>query len=144
MKFITLLLSIVTLALFSSCDQDEKLLTSPIDLLSDTYDNIPVKVNTTNSFTFTVSAKDFTYSTEDNLIFDADSLVYTLTLMNSKSSNSSVQLIDSAGNQIFNESLNTNKVIVNPNIKGVIPKKIIIDLINFSGQLTIVVAIDNS
>jgi hypothetical protein len=42
--------------------------------------------------------------------------------------------------EIFSELLNTNKVIVNTDLRGQIPGKIKIELVNFTGQLTAVVA----
>ena len=117
---------------------------SPIDLLSDVYDNIPVKVNTQNSFTFTLSAKDFTYSTTDDLVFLNDSLVVTITMANVTSSNSSCKLYNSSNVEIFGESLNESKVVVNTDLIGDIPDKIKIELIDFTGQLTIVVALDQN
>ena len=136
--------SILLTLLLNSCNDDDDLITSPIDLLIDKYDNIPVKVNTENSYTLTVVANDFTYSTEDDLTFLGDSIVVTITLTNANSSNSFVKLFDELNQEIFSESLGENKVVVNTEINGTIPKRIKIDLINFTGQLTIVVALDKS
>jgi hypothetical protein len=127
-----------------SCKENEDTINIPIDLLIDTYDNIPVIVNTENSYTFTVSASNLTYSTEDNLVFLSDSLVVTITLTNVSSANSRIKLFSENNEEVFSESLNNNKVFVNTELKGNIPKTISIELDNFSGQLTIVVATDKS
>jgi len=139
-----LLVLLFLLAFISSCNSEKDQLVAPIDLLNNTYNNIPVKVNTSNSFTFTVNAKDLTYNLQDELIFDADSIVIILTLTMSNNSNSSVQIFDTENNIIFSELLNNDKVVVNTDIKGIIPKKIILNLTNFTGRLTIVVATDKS
>jgi hypothetical protein len=146
MKYLRLywLVFIVLPFIIINCKENEDTINIPIDLLIDTYDNIPVIVNTENSYTFTVSASNLTYSIEDNLVFLSDSLVVTITLTNVSSANSRIKLFSENNEEIFSESLNNNKVFVNTELKGNIPKTISIELDNFSGQLTIVVATDKS
>ncbi len=138
------LLSILFIFFPLGCNNDEDSINSPIDLLIDSYTNIPVKINTENSYTFTINAKDYTYSTEDNLSFFSDSLVVTITLTKAYSANSSVKLFDQMNEEILSESLNESKVVVNTKLDGNIPEKIKIDLVNFTGQFTIVVALDET
>ncbi len=144
MKYLILLITLPFLLIITSCKKDDDPINAPIDLLSDTYNNIPVKVNTQNNFTFTVNAQNLTYRTEDELTFDKDSIVVTITLTNVVSSDGTIKLFDHTDNEIFTESLNNNKVVVRPNINGKIPNKITIDLVSFTGQLTFVVAVDKS
>ena len=138
---IIIIIAFITLL---SCDEDDNdKITNPIDLIVDDYDNIPVKVNTRNSYTFTVNANNFDYETVDELVFSDDSLVVTVTLTNSSSSNSSFTLFDDSNNEILSESLNENKVSVHTDITEQLPKRIQIKLEEFSGQLTIVVALED-
>jgi len=139
------LITLIIIPIFLlNCKENENSINVPIDLLTDTYDNIPVIVNTENSYTFTVSANNFSYSTDDNLIFNNDSLVVTITLANASSTNSIMLLFNENNDEIFSESLNNSKVFVNNELNGQLPKKIKVQLDNFSGKLTIVVATDKS
>lgn len=127
--------------LFVGCKNDENPVAgSYIDILSTEYDNIPVIVNTQNSFTFTVSANNFNYNLDDELSFTSDSLVVTITASQSNSTNSKFSILDLTNDQIFSESLNTDKVVVKDNFEGKIPHRVKIDLANYSGKLTIVIA----
>lgn len=124
-----------------SCKNDD--ISSPINLVDDRYDNIPVVVNTENSFTFTIVADNITYSKVSNLNFTKGSLVTTITLTDVTSRGSSIEIFDISEKSIFLESLNENKVSVNTEVNGSIPEKLMIDLNDFSGILTIVVAPKN-
>ncbi|MCW8850492.1 MAG: hypothetical protein OQJ81_10980 [Melioribacteraceae bacterium] len=136
--FRLLILSIIVF--LSGCDDKKDSINSPIDLVSDSYTNIPVIVNTENSYTFTVNANNLNYITEDELNFSTDSLVISLTLANVRSSDGFIKVFNNNAQEIFSETLNTNKVIVLTDLKGQIPGQIKIELINFTGQLTAVVA----
>lgn len=142
MKKVILLLCMSLFLLVGSCKDDEESINSPIDLSIEDYNNIPVLVNTENSFTFTVSANNFNYSVEEILNFTGDSTVVTITLAQASSIESEVSIFNDDGNIIFDEDLNGSKVVVNDNIIFERPNKIKIDLINFSGKLTLVVASD--
>jgi hypothetical protein len=63
-----------------------------------------------------------------------------LTLANVRSSDGFIKVFNNNAQEIFSEILNTNKVIVITDLKGQIPGQIKIELINFTGQLTAVVA----
>lgn len=139
-----LLISFALLFIFISCDDDPIIeITAPIDLLDDVYNNIPVVVNTENSFTFTVAANELYYSYDNNINFNRDTLVVTITLTNASSNNSSVQIRDSGNNIVFNESLNESKVLVNTELINLDPKQVNLELQEFSGQLTFVIAPKN-
>ena len=125
--------------IINSCRDDDSIINPVIG----EFDDLPVIVNTENSFTFTVNANKLEYYLEDNLTFTNDSIVCAVTLTNASSNSSIVRLFDESNSIIFAESLNQNKVVVNTELNGKIPKKIIVDLFNFTGQLTIVVAIHN-
>lgn len=139
-QFRLLILLFIAILFLTNCKDNEDLINSPIDLLSDSYNNIPVIVNTQNSYTFTVNAKNFSYSTEDNLNFSTDSLVITLTIANVNSSNGTMKVFNNLDQEIFAESLNDNKVIVKTDLIGQNPKQIKLELIKFTGQLTAVIA----
>ncbi len=127
--------------LFVACKDDENPITgSYIDILSTEYDNIPVIVNTQNSFTFTVSANNLNYNLDDELTFTSDSLVVTVTSSQSSSENSNFSILDYSDETIFTQTLNTDKVVVKDNFSGKIPHRVKIDLVNYSGKLTIVIA----
>ena len=140
-----LLISLALLFVFISCDDDDPIveITVPIDLLDDVYDNIPVVVNTENSFTFTVAANQLDYTYDNNINFNKDTLVVTITLTNASSNNSSVQILDSENNFVFNESLNESKVLVNTELINLDSKRVKLELQDFSGQLTFVIAPKN-
>ena len=139
-NFRLLILSIITILFFTNCTDKDNQINSPIDLLTNTYINTPVIVNIENSYTFTVNANKLDYSTDENLNFSTDSLVITLTLTNINSSDGSIKVFNNSGQEIFSELLNTNKVIVKTDLIGQTPRQIKIELINFTGQLTAVVA----
>ena len=139
-QFRLLIVFLITIPFLTNCNDNDDLINSPIDLLSDSYNNIPVIVNTENSYTFTVNAKNFSYSTEDNLNFSTDSLVITLTLANVISSTGSIKVFNNMEQEIFSESLNGNKVIVKTDLIGQNPKQIKLELVKFTGQLTAVIA----
>lgn len=138
-KFFILLFTSSILLLFLSCRDDETFINPVIG----EYDVLPVIVNTENSFTLTVNANKLEYYLEDNLAFTKDSIVCAVTLTNASSDGSIVRVLGNSNEVLFSESLNQSKIIVNTEINGKIPKKIIVDLFNFSGQLTIVVALKN-
>ena len=144
MKYFTklFLTNLSLLFLFISCHDDDTI-NVPIDLLVGTYDNIPVIVNTEDSYTFTVSANNLNYQLDDDLTFGSDSLVITVTLTNVSSSNSFFTLYGINDFEIFSESLNNNKVVVNTELGVVNPKRIVAELSDFSGNLTIVLANKN-
>lgn len=144
MKYLKLFLYLIIILpiIFQSCKENDNTISVPIDLLGDTYDNIPVIVNTENSYTFTISANNLSYTSEENLVFTNDSLIVTITLANASSQNSFIKLFNSDNSELFTESLNENKVLVNTELKGQIPKSVQVELNDFSGQLTIVVATD--
>lgn len=138
-----IILSIIIILFFSSCKNNDDFINSPINLPSDSYINTPVIVNTENSYTFTVNANNFSYITDDILNFSTDSLVISLTLANVNSSNGFMKVFNNIQQEIFSELLNTNKVIVKTDLRGQIPGQIKIELVNFTGQLTAVIAFQN-
>ncbi|MCB9260265.1 MAG: hypothetical protein H6612_13040 [Ignavibacteriales bacterium] len=141
-KHFELFLSFLLLLSFiSGCSEEDHITNNPIDLVDDYYNNTPVIVNTNDNFTFTISAKNFDYVTDNELIFNnADSIVVTITLTNASSNNSFFTLTDNNNKKLIDESLNTNKVIVRTDLGNVTPKKSLINLNDFTGKLTIVVA----
>lgn len=140
MKYFKLFIPALVLSFLVFSCRDEDNINNPI---IGEFDDLPVIVNTENSFTFTVNASKLDYYIEDNLTFTKDSLVCAVTLTNASSDGSIVRLFDESNSIIFAESLNQSKVVVNTELNGKLPKKIIIDLFNFTGQLTIVVAPEN-
>jgi len=140
-KLVLLLILLTSLFLVTNCKDDNDEINSPIDLFEDMYDNIPVIVNTENSFTFTVVANELDYSYKDNLNFDNDSLVVTITLTNASSNSSTLKLFNNNDETIFSESLNESKVLVNTELNNEKPRSVQIELLKFTGQLTIVVAL---
>ena len=138
--FRLLILFLITILFLTFCSDKDDLINSPIDLLTDGYNNIPVIVNTENTYTFTVNAKNFSYATDDKLNFSTDSLIITLTLANVNSSNGSMKVFNNTEQEIFSESLTESKVIVKTDLVGQTPGQIKLELVNFTGQLTAVVA----
>lgn len=139
-NFRLLILSLITILFLTNCTEKENLINSPIDLLTNSYTNTPVIVNAENSYTFTVNANNLNYSTDENLNFSTDTLVISLTLANIISSDGFIKVFNNSGQEIFSELLNTNKVIVKTDLIGQTPGQLKIELVNFTGQLTAVVA----
>ena len=139
-NFRLLILFFAIILLLLSCQNKDDIINSPIDFLTNNYDNTPVIVNTENSYTFTLKANKFSYSSDDELNFSTDSLVITLSLTNVNESNGSMKVFNNIGQEIFSETLSENKVIVQTDFIGQTPTRIIFELADFTGQLAAVVA----
>ena len=89
------------------------------------------------------AANELDYTYDNNINFNRDTLVVTITLTNASSNNSSVQIFDSGNSIVFNESLNQSKVLVDTELINVDPRRVNLELQDFSGQLTFVIAPKN-
>ena len=137
-KYLIILLIIGIILIFiTNCDDNPNDITNTIIT---PYDNTPVIVNTINAFTFTLNAFHFSIERIDSLSFDADSLVVTLNLANYSSGGGNVTIFNADTLEIFNESLDENKVVIITDIIGNIPKYISFQLSNFSGCISFVLA----
>lgn len=123
--------------LLTSCMSDSENLSN---LITTPFDNIPVVVNTLNAYTFTLNANEFSETRSENLSFNTDSLVITLTLGNHSAGGGSLTVAGSDSSEIFSESLDRNKVVIRTDVNGHIPKTISVTLIDFTGSVSLVLA----
>ncbi len=128
---------IVFFVLLVGCDDNSVDFNSPIITA---FDNTPVVANTLNAYTFTVSANDFALTRVDSLSFDTDSLVVTLTLASHSSGGGDISVVTANSTTIFSESLNANKVLVKTDVIGNIPKAVSVQMSDFTGSVSFVLA----
>ena len=133
MKYFWGFIILFTGILFWQCNQN----TEPLN-----QNNTPngiIVVNTTNSFTATLNARQFSDSREEELNFQADSAVVSLTIIEFQDGNGKITLFNSAGDTLFTEDLNQNKVIVHM-LSRENPVKVKMNFTRFSGKLSFTVA----
>ncbi len=114
------------------------------DSVNSTSANVPVIANTTNAFTFSLTAKSYTANAEYNLSFSTDSLACSLTVVNQTEGNASLKIIDSANSTVYGDSVLTNKVVAFTQANKGIPKNITLVFKGYTGTLTFALARNNS
>ncbi|HTP12019.1 MAG TPA: hypothetical protein VMM37_00240 [Bacteroidota bacterium] len=97
--------------------------------------NHPVKTNAPNSFTYTVSAENFSDNSEDPLSFASDTLVVTLTCMNYVSGQAVISVRDSLGGVVFADTVRTNKTTTSSQGKTTKPKSCSITTSALTGKI---------
>ena len=102
--------------------------------------NQPVAVNTLNAYVFTLNANGFSQTRVDSLFFDTDSLVYTLTLAHYSGGDGVLTISTKDSVAILSENLNQNKVVVQTDIIGKIPKTVSIQLSDYVGSISFVLS----
>jgi hypothetical protein len=108
------------------------------------YYNTPVVSKTTNAFAYSVSAEYYTSTAEYDLQFGSDSLAYSLIISSYFSGVGSIQLKDSTGTSIFEETLQGNKIIAFTQSDQGIPVRIQINFDSFTGTVVFSLARVNS
>ena len=101
-SFLKIFTGIVLLLMFA-CENDSP---DTLDPFTTLYDNIPIVVNTLNAYTFTVNANNFSMNRVDNLSFETDSILLSLTLANYSNGNGTLSVLSDDSTQIISETLN--------------------------------------
>ena len=81
---------------------------------TDVHDNLnaPVTANVTNSFTYTINAKQFSINSTNELNFISDSLVIALSATLFSAGQAIVVVSDSANKIVFSDTVKSDKLIV--------------------------------
>jgi hypothetical protein len=107
---------LATILCFTSC-HDKSNPTQVNDIV-----NFPVTTNVTNSFTYTISASQFSDNSQNNLSFQSDSLVITLTCVDYVSGQAIVSVRDSLSQSIFSDTVKSNKTTAIAHLKTTKPR----------------------
>jgi hypothetical protein len=128
-----ILISLLVVAVYlTGCTEDET--------VNAPYYNTPVVTLTTNAFAYSLSAEYFTSTAEYDLQFTSDSLAYSLIVSGYFSGIGSLEVKDTTGANIYEETLQGNKVITFTQTNHGIPFKIQIDFDRFTGTLNFALA----
>jgi len=100
--------------------------------------NIAVVANTTNAFSYVLSAKDYSSSVSYDLTFLKDSIAYTITTSYGSGS-LVIAIIDSSGADIVRDTVSSNEVIAATK-SGKIPRKCFLTYGHFNGDLSLTLA----
>lgn len=98
--------------------------------------NAPVTANVTNSFTYTINAKQFSGNSNNELSFHSDSLVVALTSTLYSAGQAIVVVTDSANEIVFSDTIKSNKVIAIAHLKSTTPKHCNLEITKLTGQFT--------
>jgi hypothetical protein len=117
----------------SSCTNGS---TSPgvIDIL-----HSPVTTNTTNSFTFTIDANQYSDNSHSTLTFYSDSLVITLSSTSYFFGQAIFSVSDSSSSIIFSDTVRSNKTIAIAHLKTTKPRHCSINISNLTAKLAFAV-----
>ncbi len=96
--------------------------------------NSPVVTNTTNCFTYSVNANQFSDESQSTLNFRSDSLIVTLTCSEYLSGQAIVAVRDSLNAVIFSDTVVSNKTITVVGMKTNRPKLSHVMLDKFTGK----------
>ncbi len=121
---------LLTLLLIFACVED------PADP-NNPNNNMPVIINTTDNYTFTIHAEDYSNTNSDQLIFSSDTLEVYITLGNYSDGNGNIS-ITSDSIEIFVDTLNANKTLIRTGIIVDVPSTVNMDFVDFSGDLSII------
>ncbi len=100
--------------------------------------NLPVVVNDSNQYVFTLEASHFSVDRTDSLFFSTRSLIFPLTVVNYTSGSGEISVYDKDESIVLTEKIDGNKVITRRIDSSVIPDKINIELNDFSGTISLV------
>jgi len=96
--------------------------------------NSPVVTNTTNCFTYSVNANQYSDETQSTLNFRSDSLIVTLTCSEYLSGQAIIAVRDSLSAVIFSDTVMSNKTITVVGMKTNRPKSSYVMLDKFTGK----------
>lgn len=98
--------------------------------------NAPVTANVTNSFTYTINAKQFSINSTNELNFISDSLVIALSATLFSAGQAIVVVSDSANKIVFSDTVKSDKTIAIAHLKSTTPKHCSIEITNLTAQFT--------
>jgi hypothetical protein len=105
-----------------------------------TFTNYPVAANTTDAFSYTVTADSYTTTAAYDVSFSTDSLACSITVTNQTSGNASLKITDSTNATVYSDSLLTNKVLAFTQTHKGIPKNIQLAFHQYTGTLVFVLS----
>jgi hypothetical protein len=135
----TVVLSVVLgvlLTLSPSCSLERNTVVSP----PATPKNQPVIVSTTDVFTFTVDAVNYSYSTTQAVSFSSDSLVATLVVTNYSLGTGEIESSTADGIPFYSEVLNGDRTAVLAVVPPSTPRSVSISLAGYTGAVSFVLA----
>lgn len=101
--------------------------------------NSLVITNTTNSFTYSIRAENYTATDEQTLSFTSDSLLVTLTSSEYLSGMAIVTLSDSLSTVIFTDTIQSNETKVLVDLKTSKPESCRVNALDLTAKLVFVV-----
>jgi len=101
--------------------------------------NSSVITNTTNSFTYSIRAENYTATDEHTLSFTSDSLIVTLTSSEYLSGIAIVSLRDSLSTVIFTDTIQSNETNVIIDLKPSKPESCRVNAVDLTAKLVFVV-----
>jgi hypothetical protein len=128
MKYI---LIFVLFFIFFACEENS---TDP----NNPHNSTPVIVSGKNFYTYSINADEYTSQLSNTLNFDADSIEIYISLGNYQNG-SGIFTVKSKSETIYSDSLNGNKTVVKTDLALGVPEITEIDLVDFSGDVSIVV-----
>jgi hypothetical protein len=128
MKYI---LIFVLFFIFFTCEENS---TDP----NNPNNSTPVIVSGKNFYTYSINADEYTSQLSNTLNFDADSIEIYISLGNYQNG-SGIFAVKSKSETIYSDSLNGNKTVVKTDLALGVPEITEIDLVDFSGDVSIVV-----
>lgn len=99
----------------------------------------PVTTNTTNSFTFTIDANQYSDNSQSTLTFFSDSLVVTLSSTSYFFGQAIFSVTDSSNSIIFSDTVRSNKTIAIAHLKTTKPRHCSINISNLTAKLAFAV-----
>ena len=97
---------------------------------------MPVIINTTNNYTYTVQAEEYSHTFTDYLNFNSDTLEVYIMLGNYVDGNGNIS-IASDSNTIFVDTLNSNKTFIKTGINVNVPNSVRMEFDDFSGDFSL-------
>jgi hypothetical protein len=99
----------------------------------------PVTTNTTNSFTFTIDANQYSDNSQSTLTFFSDSLVVTLSSTGYFFGQAIFSVSDSSNAIVFSDTVRSNKTIAIAHLKTTRPRHCSINISNLTAKLAFAV-----
>jgi hypothetical protein len=126
--------SMILLAgMIAGCNKDA--VTDPTNNNLQILANTPVIASTLNVFSFTLTARSYTASSQYDLSFTTDTLACALTVTGQTSGNGILRIIDSNNSVVFADSALGNKVLASTQTGKGIPKNVKLIFIDYTGTI---------
>ena len=125
------------LLLINNCREDDNFLLYPH---LEQNENIPVVLNSTNIFTFSITANKYSNNFTERLYFNTDSIFVTIVLKNIKADSSFIEIYNQNDELLLEKSLTSDLVLHENLLMFKIPYYIKMQLLNFTGNMTFVIS----